>query len=504
MKKDFIKNYIFPAAATLVIVFLIVTALKRPAKSPSLPVDKNKNNHSPARKNNGQKTFDITPELIQSEPVKKTDIKQPEKTETKTHNLSPASSPNVSHRREIKGRLFMIKLLKDMRSFTPAQLQQLRKKLIEKNEVNPAEFALKFTEHDDADIKKTGLAMLADICIKRTDCFRPNEFYKAFAKEGSASSPSLSRIIEQTDDDFCRAWACELAADIYMHTAPKNDSRRQKLIEFAESEKALFDSLKALIRDEQQLKKTAAEPGGLGDMIIKRWGPDRRFTLKMLALIANFDLMHPENIKACRMRAEKILDTFNFNYNILGRIDSRPVERPSIPLPMKLKRLADAVFSNRFQDTFRWIMKRDGGFTVDELEIAVETGDTVQMKHMISVLRKIIADALKAKILLGLGQNELALLEYFNYGLWNKHFKWSNRMLIINNRKGAGVKMLITDTDADKKQPFHVPSRSTFIWFLPEDDYHISIPGKHTKFFGFDSKEIKLKKKNITLDLVGK
>jgi hypothetical protein len=337
-------------------------------------------------------------------------------------------------------------------------------------------------------------------CIQRPSKFKPNEFYKAYAKHGTASSGYLSEIIEKSDDDFCREWACELSVDIYFHNAPDGDSRKTKISEYKEKEELIYSFLRELLSSEEKLKNVVNERGTISDIIINQWGKENRFPMKMQALIANFDLMNENNMNVCMLNAQKIIETYNFNYNILGWINGEPTERPPLPEEPRLKKMVDAIFKDKYKDTYLWVPENEGGFTYDEIEIAVKTADRKTMKRMISVFKKIVASILKQKILIGLGNNELQLMAHFNQKTWqNEKFNWDNKFLEIVNNSGEGISLLLKSKNSESNEFFVIPGRSRFVWFVPPDEYTLS--GSQSAIKGF-SREISINEKNLTVEVV--
>jgi len=404
-------------------------------------------------------------------------------------------------RKSLKGRLFIKKLEKDIPLFSDTRLAEMLKRLLHSEKTDPADFAIEFISSDNPKVKQFGLDIAEGICINRPNSFRANEFYKAYAKEGFNASKYLSRIIVGTDDDFIREWACELWSDIYYHNSDPEDTRHIKLAEYKKSEKNIYNFLKEILSDKDQLDKIIKSRGPLGDIIIKEWGSKKRMPLKMIALISIFDLMSLQNREVCTEQTRKIINTYNFNYNILGRMNNRQLDRPALPEEAVLKKLSSEVFGNRYKDTYKWLKKEDGGFTIEEMEIAVETKERQTMKKMVAVLRKIITDVLKAKLLIGLGQNEIKLLRYFNSKTWNNQpFNWNNRMLILKNRHKNSASFIITSGEKTKKSvTFLISNRSGFIWFLPQGKYQITTAP--TSEIGFLPKTVDVKEQNITIDM---
>ena len=407
------------------------------------------------------------------------------------------TSPGI--KKDIKGRLFILKLKQDLPKFSDDELNAMREQLIESDKVDPADFALEFVSSTDKKTKEFGMELLRNICIKRVDAFRPNEFYKVFGKEGLQSGPILSEIIRDTDDDFIREWACELWEDIYFYNSASDDDRHLAIANCKKNEENIYNFLKEVLADPEEVKKVEAKRGPLGDIIIKEWGSEKRMPLKMIELISIFDLMDKKRPEPSIANALNVLNTYNFNYDILGRLNNKPLDRPALPEVVKLKKLSDAVLKKEFSDTYRWVAKGEGGFTYSDLTHAVAAEDQTEIKRMLLVFRKIITDILRAKLLIGLGQNEIKQLRYFYQKTWDgKPFNWENKMLVLHNTSGKRVLFLIS-REGSKEKPveFLIPSREKFIWFLPEGRY--SLKSSPQSDIGFLPKTINIKDDNVSI-----
>jgi hypothetical protein len=397
-------------------------------------------------------------------------------------------------------RNFITKLKRDIPGVSVAKLAEMRKRILLSDKINPANFAIEFISSNNEKVKNFGLEIAEGICLKRPDAFRPNEFFKAFAKEGFKASQYLSKIIAGTDDDFIREWACELWSEIYYHNSSSGDSRHLKLAECKKSEENIYNFLREVLSDKDKLEEITKSRGPLGDIIIKEWGDEKRMPLKMIALVSVFDLSS-QNREVCSEQARKIISKYNFNYNILGRMNNIPIERPYLPQEALLKKLSNEVFRDKYKDTYKWVKKEDGGFSVKEMRIAVEMKDRRKMEQMIAVFRKIITDVLKGKLLVGDGQNEIEILRFFYSKTWgNQPFAWGNRMLILKNHHKNSVLLVITSDKKDESPvTFLIPNRSKFIWFLPEGKYKITTD--QASEIGFLPKIIDIKYQNITVEI---
>ncbi len=462
--------------------------------------------------NSSLKDKSITPlaEKGSNSKIKKTETKVPKKKsisrvkKSQDKNLRTTQEDGQNSKitnHEIKGRLFILKLKQDIHKFSDSELLKMRDRLIESDKADPADFALEFITSSNKKTKEFGLNLLQEISIQRTESFKPNEFFKAFAKEGLDIAPYLSKIIRNTNDDFIREWACELWADIYFHNSKPTDSRHLKIAECKKDEMNVYNFIQELLSKPDELEEVIQKKGPLGDIIIDEWGTENRMPLKMIALISIFDLMNTQNRPVCSSQALKIIKTYNFNYDILGRLNGQSIDRPPLPQEVVLKKLSDAVFKNQFTDTYQWLSKANGGFTNDELSTAVATKNTLKMRKMLTGFRIIITEILRAKLLIGMGQNEIKQLRYFYQKTWNnKPFEWTNKMLILNNNSSTSALFLISDKSSKEKPiEFLIPSRTQFIWFLPEGDYNLKSSPK--SYIGFLPKTIKIKDQSITVDM---
>ena len=486
---------VIPTALILLLLHLIFPAEKKKESTGSIKET------PPSTVTIPQKKTTPEPEKQQKEI---NDKKLPAKEKPISRNKPgvPQKIISTSTRKKIiKEHLFIKKLEKDIPLFGDARLAEMVKSLLHSEKTDPANFAVQFIASENPKVRKFGLDIAEGICIHRPNSFRPNEFFKAFAKEGFEASHYLSKIIAGTDDDFIREWACELWSDIYYHNSQPGNSRHFKLEECKKSEKNIYNFLQEVLNDKEQLKNIQKTRGPLGNIIIKEWGNENRIPLKMIALISIFDLMGPKNSDACAEKALKIINTYNFNYNILGRVNNKQLDRPPMPEEAILKKLSDDVFRNKYTDTFKWVKKEDGGFSLEEMKIAVETKERQKMKQMISVLKKIITDVLKAKLLIGSGQNEIELLRYFSSKTWdNKPFDWNNKMLTLRNPHKNSVTLIISsDRKGEDAVTFLIPGRNKFIWFLPEGKYKITT--EPTSEIGFIPKTVNIEKDNITIEM---
>lgn len=411
----------------------------------------------------------------------------------------------------------------DIGSFSDTDFKIIETALLNADNLNIGTLGLAFVSSDKEKLKFLGLELMTQACIKKTEYFQPNKFYMAFAEKGFAAEPFITEIIESTRDDFCREWACELYVDIFFHNTDDSDSRHQKLAGFKQKEENLLQRILALLAKEEQMKKIIASKQSLGDQIRLAWGRENRYSLKLLEVTKLLDNLNAKNQYPTTQKVKKVIRKYNFNYDILNHINGKPVELPPIPPEVELKYLAHAVFGDKVANTFQWLHKKDGGFTKQDVKIALENKDQKQIKHMIKVLRHIICAVLRGKLLLGMGNHELEILRYFYFSNWEKRpVKWSDNQIFIRNMKGKGAPLILAtkaDTEKiltgkgvtssnveDRQVEFFVPPQSVFIWFVQNGEYILSVNKKNTVYkpedlIHFDDKKIRVDNHNITLDI---
>ena len=453
--------------------------LSCPFKQPQIPKQK-----ATIQKNN------------QAQKVDKKLVQKKEKQTKPTKSTPDTTFSNQPPPKEVKGDNFMKRLAKDIQFMTPPQIEKIKSTLLVTKKINPANFAIFFAKSKNEKVQKLGEDLITEISINRPDFFRPVEFYKILASNGEKSSYLLSEIISKTDDDFIREWACELVTEIYFHTSEKNDPRHIKLKEFKEREKKIYNFTLDVLNSPKEIDKYLASDTRISDQIVTQWGENRRYPLKMQALIKILDMLHKDNLIPTITVAKKIIKTYNYNYNILGRLDNKPVERANIPIEIKLKRLSNFVFQGEYQDTFLWVPKEQNGFTIEEMNLAIENSDLKEERKMLATLKQIISEPLKSKILIGEGNQELKMLRYFTASKWDKNRSGLNdKLFTIENTLGADTTLLLSNEN--KKIQFHIPERSTFIWSLPKGNYTLSTLDKQTRVH-FESKTITITNSNIT------
>ncbi|MCK5845134.1 MAG: hypothetical protein KAG97_10530 [Victivallales bacterium] len=359
--------------------------------------------------------------------------------------------------------------------------------------LNTADVALALADSKNVECAKMGRDLMANICISRPEHLRPNKFLVAFAKLGMESNPRIARMIDETNDDFAREWACELYVEIYFHNTQKSNSRHKELAAVKKREREIYDFARDIALKPGKLAEIAKRGGRPDDTIREQWGDERRYPLKMLAILRSFELLAPYTAEAVAGRVSKIVDVYDLRYDILGRIGGKIVERPHLPVGVRLRMLASAVFKDKYHDTDEWIPRKEGGFTTDELEYAVESGDLPEMRRMMRVLRRIVGDVLRAKLVLGLGNLEIGILRHFDHAVWGgKQFRWSYKALTIVNDSGKDLKLRITRVSNASGEKLKEIERLTlfrhgkFVWFSPEGryivepDYDVAIPFRKT------------------------
>jgi len=344
-----------------------------------------------------------------------------------------------------------------------------------------------------------------------------------FAEKGFAAEPFITEIIESTNDDFCREWACELYVDIFYHNTDNNDGRHRKLAEIKKREQEIYRKIEKVLSSEEKVKKIVGSKQRLSDDIRYMWGKENRCSMKLLAVMKLLDNLNKKNQYPSRLQILKVIKTYNFNYNILNRVDGKSELLPAIPEIVQLKYLSDAVFKDNTANTFKWVHKKDGGFTREEIQLAVKNNDVKKIKHMNRILHTIISAVLRGKLLLGLGNQELELLRYFYFSTWDKQpFKWSNNLIIVRNMKGIGAPLLlsqkpntekiltgkgITASNAEEiNKEFYIPPQSTFVWSAQDGEYILSVNQKNTiirseNLLDFKEKKFTINKNNMTFDI---
>lgn len=408
-------------------------------------------------------------------------------------------------------------------SFSEADYKIIEMALLNADNLNIGTIGLEFINSKNEKLQLLGFELITRAAIKKPRFFQPNKFYMAFAEKGFAAEPFIREIIESTGDDFCREWACELYVDIFFHNTDKGDSRHQKLSKIKKQEEELLKRVVSLLKEEKKLKKIIAARHSLGGNIRQAWGKEKRYSLKLIEVMKLLDNLNSKNQYPTTQKIVQVINKYNFNYNILNHLDGKPIDLPPIPPEIKLTILANAVFGEKVENTFQWVHKKDGGFTKEEVKVAIAKNNQSQIQHMNKILRLIICAVLRGKLLLGLGNHELEILRYFCFANWDKKpVKWADNLLIIRNLKGKGAPLVLaTKPDTEKiltgkgvtasnvierNEEFYVPPQTSFIWFLPNGDYTLSVNKKNTVYksadlLQFEDKKLRIKNHNLTIDI---
>lgn len=415
-------------------------------------------------------------------------------------------------------------IIAEIDAFAEKDYKIIETALLNADKLNIGTIGLEFIKSENPKLQILGYELITKASIKNTQFFQPHKFFAAFAKKGFAAEPFITEIIESTQDDFCREWACELYIEIFYHNTDDMDSRHEHLTKVQQKEADLLKKIVKLLHNQKQIEKIIASKQNLGDQVRVVWGDKNRYPLKLLQIMKLLDNLNAKNQFPTTEKILKIIETYNFNYNILNHLNGEPVDLPPIPPEVELMYLANAIFGDKITNTFQWLHKKDGGFTKEEVKRALEKKDQKQIKHMNKVLHRIICAVLRGKLLLGLGNHELEILRYFYFGKWDKQqaLTWKDNLLIIRNRNGKGSPLILAtkpDTDKiltgkgvtssnveDRQETFYIPPQSVFIWFAANGDYILSVNKKNTVYkpedlIYFKDKKITLKNQNITIDI---
>jgi hypothetical protein len=298
-----------------------------------------------------------------------------------------------------------------------------------------------------------------------------------FARRGINEIPRISQIIDETDDDFTREWACELFVEIYFHNTTKNTPRHKRLLELKKKEKEIYDFTRDVVSDSKNLAKMVNAKRHPGNIIKEQWGTERRYPLKMLAILRSFEFLTTSTLEPVAARITKLVDSYDMRYNILGRVNGKVINRPTIPLAVKLRVLSSAVFKDEYDNTDKWIPRKRNGFTKKELEFAVESLDLRKMRSMYHTLRRIIGKVLRAKLAIGLGNQELQLLRHFDHATFDgRGFKWNEMALTLINDAGGDVKLIISYRTPESRKEnvkFTLLKNRKIVWFTPKGEFVI-------------------------------
>ena len=456
------------------------------------------------------------PIITDSEKVSMEQLFAPYRGNTQRKTSAAAGTP-------IPVKQFAQMIIKEIDSFSNKDFEIIEKALLNADNLNIATIGLEFIKSNQEKLQVLGLELITKTCTSKTKFFKPNEFFMVYAQKGFAAEPFITEIIESTNDDFCREWACELYVDIFYHNTDDIDGRHRKLTEFKDKEKKVYRKIVKVFASEENVKKIVESKQRIGDQIRLMLGKENRSSLKMLAVIKLIDNLNEKNQYPTRKQLLKIIQTYNFNYNILNRVNEKPVDLPPIPQKIQLKYLSNAVFKNNNTNTFKWLHKKDGGFTLEEAKTAIKNNDLKKIKYMNSVLHKIICAVLRGKLLLGFGNHELGLLRYFYFANWrDQAFKWERNIITVRNMTGIGVPLILsqkpdaqkmltgkgltTNMAEEKHEAFYIPAQSIFVWFADDGDYTLSVNKKNTvvrpeNLLKFDDKKFNINKINMTFDI---
>ena len=419
---------------------------------------------------------------------------------------------------------FATLLIKDIDRFREKDFITIKTSLLNSTNLDIGTLAILFIKSDNNKIKNVGFELLSETAINKSQFFKPNQFYMILAEMGFDAEAIIDNIIQKTKHDFVREWASELYVDIFYNNTTDKDSRHRKISNIIEEEKEIYYKLKTLFINPVKIEELIKSKQNLGKQIRQKWGSENRYTLKLLAIMKLLDNLTKKNQFATSVKILKILKTYNFNYNILNRLNGKPIEVAKVKNEIKLKYLANAIFANNTNNTFKWIDKKSGGFTKEDVSLAIKSKNQNKIKAMTSILKKIICKVLRGKLLLGLGNHELNLLRYFYSSNWNKdNLNQETKMITISNMSGAGAPLTLSqapsnedlltgvnlniDNAEEKSYNFYIPSHSTFVWFIPNGNYSLSVNKKNDairsdNLLYFKNKTFLIKNNNISFNLL--
>ena len=383
----------------------------------------------------------------------------------------------MTKRSDLNLKRFVRELELNIKSLDDSMIDRAIGNILNSELLNPANVAVALSNSKNAKCAEMGMGLMTEICVTRPDLLKPNKFLVAFAKRGINELPRISRIIDETNDDFTREWACELYVETFYHNTPEKTPRHKKLAELREKEQEIYKFTREVVSNSKNLKSLLKKNEHPGEIIREQWGGERRYTLKMLAILRAFDLLTNTTIEPIAARVAKIVDSNDMRYDILGRVNGKTMNRPPIPLTAKLRVLSSAVFKNKHQNTDKWISRQRNGFTIKELEFAVESRDSRKMRSMYRALRGIIGNVLRGKLPIGLGNKEILLLRHFDQAtLDGKPFRWSEKALTLTNESGGDVRLTIKRQSAEsgkKFVKFTLFKNRKMVWFTPKGEFVI-------------------------------
>jgi hypothetical protein len=411
---------------------------------------------------------------------------------TELFNYDPQKSIPPKIKEAITLKEFADIILKETPQMSQKEFILIKDTILKNRDLNSGELGIMlYTAGDSKRISELGYTLITQSCIGKSNFFQPEKFFIAFAQLGFDAEPYLNEIIFNTKSDFIRIWAAELYVEIFYHNAEKTDGRFQKLAKIKDSEKEIMEKLKNIFAKPEKVKNIL-KTESIGRQIRKALGSENRYSLKILQILKLIDNMNKKNLFAVSKKLPEVIQKDSYNYNLFDYLDNQITKMPSIAPKVQLKYFTNAVFSDNVTDTYHWIPKENGGFSLNELTRAFKDNDSKKIVHMIKVFKEIISTVLKGKLLLGQGNRELKLLQNFYYSHWLKNrnrVKWSDSMIVIDNNTGAtvylvlqkkikpqdiltGADILKKDKDIeDRSEKFLIPGFSSFVWFAPDGKF---------------------------------
>jgi hypothetical protein len=375
--------------------------------------------------------------------------------------------------------------------------------------VPPAKLAATLAESENAEVARFGLELMTSICVENPSAFDPNAFFMHYAAIGKKAFPYVAEIMDSTDDDFCREWACELFCEIFRHQAPTEDVAKERLDALAKRADATCARVKRFLSDSQNLKRLVKSGVDLSAPFRREWSGDARRPMKLMELLHLLDSIDTDNAEASALRGAKVVDTYNFNYSVLGRAGGEAVDiGPMPPVSARLKRLT--AFLKRKRGA-RFEVFGFEPFSIDDIAGAMRSEDDAKMKSFLGTLKALLGRVIRGKTLEGGGRRELELARRFDYAVWRGgRVFWDDDMITVRNDTRKGVTLLlkrkkagggglaltpVAATEPDGGKTFHVPARKTFVWFVPDGDYEMELKGAG-KTAMLSTKEVALKGNN--------
>ena len=399
------------------------------------------------------------------------------KTKKELNGIKNNKTTIAAKRCDLNLKRFVRELELNVKSMDDSMIDMAIGNILNSELLNPANVAVALSNSKNAKCAEMGMGLITEICVTRPDILKPNKFLVAFAKRGINELPRISRIIDETNDDFTREWACELYVEIFFHNTPETTPRHKKLAELREKEQEIYKFTREVVSNSKNLKSLLKKNEHPGEIIREQWGVERRYTLKMLAILRGFDLLTNTTIEPIAARVAKIIDSNDMQYDILGRVNGITMNRPHIPLTVRLRVLSSAVFKDKHDNTDKWIPRKRNGFTKKELEFAVESRDSRKMRSMYHTLRGIVGNVLRAKLAIGLGNQEIILLRHFDQATFDgKAFRWNNKALTLINEAGGDVRLTIkhqSDESGKKIVKFTLFKNRKMVWFTPKGEFVI-------------------------------